>query len=470
MPITCPHCSREFSGDKLNARHIAVCDPSRGSTVPPCLCGHEASSLTQMKRHRKGCVTWQQRDAVALAEQRRRDTAIARYGVEDARRSPEAEAKRITTNLERYGAENPFSRNSSVFEKVQASLEGKRPILRGAENPFAKPEVQEKIRAQLLDRYGVENPQQAPEVRERTKATVLEKYGGEFLASPEIRAKAEATNLVRYGAAFAGGTPVIQAKIIHTNMLRYGVPHTCMDPEVRRKQLMAMELHYGGHFFASEVGKAAVRAALVARFGVEFPGAIEGHWDKVVATFRERLGVDHPLRLIEFLEKRVATSRRVYGTDSPMQNQDVKGRMITTKFERYGNPWGPSPASGPNGLERDVIALAPPDSLLFTGDFTWWRWLPTLNHHKNPDFIVPGSDPEHPKRGAFGDFWHSRMFTGRAPFEHECELVEAYAEVGITCLVLWESEVKGDPEAVRARLASFLGVQAVVPGRTSTGG
>lgn len=79
------------------------------------------------------------------------------------------------------------------------------------------------------------------------------------------------------------------------------------------------------------------------------------------------------------------------------------------------------------------------------------------------DFIVPGPDPTNPKMGvtrvveAFGDFWHSRMFTGKAPFDHEQELVDAYAEIGVTCLVLWESEVKPDPESVRPRLMGFLG-------------
>jgi hypothetical protein len=99
---------------------------------------------------------------------------------------------------------------------------------------------------------------------------------------------------------------------------------------------------------------------------------------------------------------------------------------------------------------------------LFTGDFTFWRWLPKLEHHKNPDFIVPGNDPSQPKRGvtkvceAFGDWWHSRMFTGRSNFEHESELIEAYREVGIQCLIIWESEIKGDAEGVRLRLEEFL--------------
>lgn len=35
--------------------------------------------------------------------------------------------------------------------------------------------------------------------------------------------------------------------------------------------------------------------------------------------------------------------------------------------------------------------------------------------------------------------------------------------IGIACLVLWESEVKTDPEDVRARLAGFAGYSATQP-------
>ena len=443
MPVICPHCGREFKGDKLNARHLAKCNPSSTPKVPPCLCGHEATSLTQMKRHRKECEVWKNRDRKAVAKARRRETSLARHGVEDARRSPQANAKRAKTNEARYGAVNPFCRESSVFDKVQESLEGKRPVLRGEDNPFAQPEVQEKIRATMLERHGVENPQQVPEIRARTKATMEEQYGGELLASPEIRAKAEATNLERYGAPFAGGTPEVQARVIETNMARYGVPHTCMDPDVRRRQLEAMEENYGGHFFASDEGKATVRAALMERYGVENPAQIEGFWEKAVATFRKKYGADHPLQVPEILDKMVA-------------------KMVATKMRRYGSPWGPMPRDGANGLERSLHALAPTGSLLFTGDGAWWRWLPKLGHHKNPDFIVPGPNPKRPKKGvtkvveAFGDFWHSRMFTGKAPFDHESELIEAFAGIGIECLIVWESEVKGDLESVRERLAAFL--------------
>lgn len=440
MPVTCPYCGREFKGDKLNARHLNKCHPA--PPPPPCLCGHVSTSRTQMNRHHRTCEVWQNRDKKAVAEARRRQTSLKRYGVEDARRSPEADARRKATNLERYGATNPFARESAVFDKVQASLEGKRPVLKGSDNPFAKSEVQEKIRKTMVARHGAPNPQQVEGIRARTRETCVERYGGELLGSPELAAKARATNLERYGDAFPQRTKEVKAKIVETNMGRYGVPWTTMDPEVRRKQLESMEAHYGSHFFASEEGKKKIRQAMLDRYGVEFWLQTEGAWDKMVETWKRTLGVEHPLQLEEYRAKQRATN-----------------------ISRYGTPFPGLRKKGPNLFEQRVFSLAPEGSLLFTGDGSWWRRLPKIGHYKNPDFIMPGPDPSNPKKGvtkvveAFGDFWHSRMFTGKAPFDHEQELIDAFADIGIQCLVVWESEVKGkgsDPEAVRQRLGAFL--------------
>ena len=35
-------------------------------------------------------------------------------------------------------------------------------------------------------------------------------------------------------------------------------------------------------------------------------------------------------------------------------------------------------------------------------------------------------------------------------------VIDAYADVGLECLVIWESEIKNDPVEVRARVAAFV--------------
>lgn len=376
-----------------------------------------------MKRHKQGCDVWEARDIAehkAGIQAKKKATALARYGVEDATQAPEVVARRKATNVARYGAANPFSKESSTFQKVQDSLDGKRPVLKGADNPFAKPEVKAKVRAAMVEKYGEENPQRVKEIRARTRETMNARYGGELMGSPVIRAKADATNLVRYGTTEPSRTPEVTERIRQTNLVRHGVEWTNQDPDVRGRQLDTMFAHYDGkHYFASEEGKREVRAALKERYGVETPGAIEGHWIKALATFRKNhSGFLFPMQL--------------GGTDD-----------------------------GPNGFEQQLWDLCP--KLIYTGDKSFWRYLPLLGRCKNPDFLVPGPDPQHPYRGltkvveGFGDFHHGKTRTGKEPAEHEKELKDSYHGIGIECLVIWQSQLIKDPVGVRERLLRFVG-------------
>ncbi len=412
MSVTCPYCGQCFPhSDNINSRHKTFCpgwQAELGDTKPrPCLCGHEATSLTQMKRHRAQCEVWKTRHRGTVQMARLAETLQTKHGegATHPAHIPEAEARRKATLKERYGAENVFCRESSIFDKVQASLDGKRPVLKGEDNPFSRPEVQDKIRQTHLDRLGVENPSQNPGVRNRAKATNLERYGTEeTLAAPVIRARIAETNQERYGGPAPFCSSEIMEKVRRTNLENWGVEWTAQHPVVRQKQLDAMIEHYGSHFFASDEGKKQLRE-----------------------TFIREYGVPHPMLVPEIAFKALVRA----GGQRKM-----------------------------NLLERQFAHLHP--EFLYTGNGAFWRWLPKLGHHKNPDFILPGSDPEHPKKGVtkvvelFGDFWHSRMFTGSSNFEHEQQLVDAFADIGVKCLVIWESTFKADPEATRARVLTFL--------------
>jgi hypothetical protein len=391
-----------------------------------------------MKRHRKTCLDWQSRDSTQVARERLKQTNLERYGVEDVSQTPEVRARRTQTNLERYGAGNPFCRESSIFEQVQERSKESHVSLCGQDNPFAWPEVKEKVRAYWQREHGVDNPQQVPEIRGRVQATNLERYGvEEILSLPDVRERIRDTCEALYGGPAPSCDPEVVEKARKTNQERYGVDWTCQDPDVRRRQLEAMEAHYGSHYFASEEGKADILAAIQGKYGVDHWMKTEGAWDKLVTVFQEKFGVDHPLQLEEFREKQ--------------QN---------TNIQKYGTPFPGLCTRGPNLLERRVHRMCP--ELLFTGDGAFWKRLPKLERFKNPDFIVPGPNPANPKKGVtkvvevFGDFWHSRLFTGKAPFVHEQELIEAFLGIGIQCLVIWESEVKKHPDEVVERIKAFL--------------
>ena len=101
MPVTCPHCNRHFpNSDTINSRHKAICPGWQTSEKPrPCLCGHEATSLTQMKRHRQQCPTWKARHRGTVQMERLAETLQTRHGegVTHPTGIPEAETRRKAT-------------------------------------------------------------------------------------------------------------------------------------------------------------------------------------------------------------------------------------------------------------------------------------------------------------------------------------------------------------------------------------
>jgi hypothetical protein len=354
-----------------------------------------------MKRHRKTCEKWQSRDKNAVALKRSKDTCEKRYGngMTNPIHVPEIQAKKAATMKAKYGAENPFSRESVLFERVQSHWDGKDRTAHLPKDNFAKPEIKKKIREYWLSRYGVENSSQVPEIRARQLATNLERYGDEqTLRVKEIRDKATKTILEKYGVGHVMHVDSIVEKVVQTNLERYGVPWTTMNPEVRERMNASQIEQWGTMFFSSDAWANMASASL----------------DKRLESYRN-------------------TCIARYGYPHPMQNPDYARDHL--KHERR---------SGPNNIEKKFGSMFP--EFLFVGDGTYWRFLPRLGGNKNPDFILPGLTQDHPFRDVkvvveiFGTYWHSDIFTGKSSVDHENETVAAWADVGMKCIVIWESE------------------------------
>ena len=387
-----------------------------------------------MKRHRKGCEVWQNRDEKSVKQARMRATSLALYGVEHANQTDEVRARTAATNLERYGAANPFSREASTFGKVQSALDGKRPVLKGTDNPFAREDVKAKVRDHWMGVHGVTNPQQVADIRARTKATTIERYGGELLASPTLTAKARATNQDRYGDAFPQRTDAVKGRQRETNLSRYGVPWTSQDPSIRQKQFDTHCLRYGTHWLASDVGKTTIRNCMLSAYGV-----------------------DHPRK-------------------HPEINARAEASRIQTMLERYGAPTPveagliPTCRTSPEvEVERMNIR-----GLYYTGNHAYWvrvRVPDGLSRSRNPDFVYYTSDqlrmvqegkPANEVRsGTFvevlGDYWHGLDVQGLDREAYIAQRTAEYASIGVRCLFIWESEVFADTEGVRQRIVEFLG-------------
>lgn len=91
-----------------------------------------------------------------------------------------------------------------------------------------------------------------------------------------------------------------------------------------------------------------------------------------------------------------------------------------------------------------------PDNVKYVGNGKWFKKLPN-GKYKNPDFKVKGQDKV---IEIFGNYWHRKGM----PYDNPQELIDLYEQIGIDCLVVWESEIYGKPELVLNEISKFMEV------------
>lgn len=327
---------------------------------------------------------------------KRKATNLEKFGVENTFQSEELKEKGRQTNLERYGCEAPVQQNAEIRAKREATnLERY-----GATNPFASKKVQHKIRETLFDLYGTCNPQQVPEIRQKTQETNLRKYGDRhFMRTDVFKVKYKQTSLKRYGVEHPMQSGIVVNKLRHTFKRRYGVEWALMHPSVQKKAYATNLRNHGGV---------------------------------------------HSQTLPEVREKAKRTWMRTLGVDNPSKNPSIIRKIQDTWLRKYGTPlppaWIMNYRKGPNKFEQRIAAKYP--DYEYVGDGKVWLRMKS-GRLRNPDFIK--RDPvtkkiTHVIEG-FGDFWHSERITGTPEDQHVAEVTRDYDLKGISCKVIWESEI-----------------------------
>lgn len=141
--------------------------------------------------------------------------------------------KRINTNLEKYGVENPFQ-SSEFKEKSKITCLEKY----GFQHPMKNDEVKKKLKHSFLLNFGVENPQQDEYVRYKTKKTCLNNHGFEYpLQNSLVLDKVKATNVERYGVENQFQREEVKENIKLNNLQTYGVESQLSDLDFKRRTM-----------------------------------------------------------------------------------------------------------------------------------------------------------------------------------------------------------------------------------------
>ena len=177
--------------------------------------------------------------SVQSSNDRRRETSLERYGVDNPtqdksvaekisrtrlnftqERKDEISARTRKTVKERYG--------DGMGGRIRQSIRAKY----GVDSISQLPEFREKAKRTCLERYGTENPMELDEFKEKVKRTKLERYGDENYVNAE---KCKQTCLEKYGVPNASMSEEVIERRKQTNFLRYGVECTMHDDACRKR-------------------------------------------------------------------------------------------------------------------------------------------------------------------------------------------------------------------------------------------
>ena len=181
----------------------------------------------------------------------------------------------------------------------------------------------------------------------------------------------------------------------------------CKEAEIRVR-----EEHFGKHSRNS--------------FGI--PKYLPHHWNRLKGRkIPEGIGI----KISEGL-------RRYYKNEPPEKKQ----KRIETSRRNMGN-WHRHFNRRPTGPEILMASILPKE-IRYVGDGSFYVWIPSIRRKRNPDFKITGQKKV---IELFGDFWHR--------LEDPKDIISEYAQAGLECLVIWESELMSDPLSVRDACLEF---------------
>lgn len=247
----------------------------------------------------------------------------------------------------------------------------------------------------------------------------------------------------------------------------------------RKKRETTVSENYGvkNVFQAGEV-KAKSKATMIAQYGVGNPNQSAVLRQQIADTNLSRYGHVNPFGSLEIQKKIRRTNLLTYGVETVGKAPEIVARRVETNMLRYGSPvpqgFGILHKTNP----EKIVERLSPTNVWFTGDRSYWvrcKGSDGIAKNRNPDFVVYSPErlalvragaPANEVRTnrvveVFGDHWHREELVGLPRDAYVASRKAEYLSVGIDCLVLWESEVKSDPEGVRARLIAFVDGAAV---------
>ena len=264
-------------------------------------------------------------------KEKKRQTSLERYGVENPSQSKEIQTKVKQTSLEKFGTTH-YSKTKEYRDRVQqTSLE-----IFGVTSYTKTNEFKEKSKQTCLEKYGVEYSLQSDKIREKSKQTMLEKYGVEhYSQTNEFKKLYKETMLEKYGVEHYSQTNEFKEKSKQTCLKRYGMEYyTQTEDYANRYKQTCLEKYGVENVFQNEDIKQKIKNTCLEKYGVENASQSEKVKKKIRDTNLKRYGVENTLEVDFIRQKQIYTHRNNY-YDIFIQKLQDKNILLDMTKEEY---------------------------------------------------------------------------------------------------------------------------------------
>lgn len=154
--------------------------------------------------------------------------------------------KKEQTNISRYG--NNYVKTEEFKEKRKNTYLNKF----GVENPMQNKEIMEKACRTNLEKYGYASPSQVPVFKEKARLTTLEHFGVDCASkSEEVKAKIRMTNLRKYGVPYTQQSPEVRVKANET-LCKNGTQKTSKQ-QLYLHRIFGGEINYQISYYSTDI-------------------------------------------------------------------------------------------------------------------------------------------------------------------------------------------------------------------------
>ena len=206
-----------------------------------CKCGKSTTFNKNWKDGYKVSCSAKCAQSNQSVKDKRRDTNIERWGVDNIAKSVIIKDKTSSTNLERYGHTSSFQ-NENVRNKWSNNIKNKY----GVDHYFKSDDFKKKSIATNNIRYGVDHYVQSNSYIENTIATNNERYGVDWYTQTEdYLIKSKETNNEKYGANHYSMTDEYKMRVNESNLLKYKSKWYYQSDDFKKKSLEKIMSKYG---------------------------------------------------------------------------------------------------------------------------------------------------------------------------------------------------------------------------------